>query len=125
MSYEIPGFKPGSLKAGADLRTSRYLGVKLDANGDLVLAGDGDLNFAILQNKPNTGEECEIDCDGFSKAVAGAAFDEGDKLATDAAGKFITAASGKHVAAVAVTAPGGADELPVVKIVGAAGALLA
>jgi len=125
MAVEVPGFKPGILKAGADLSLSQFLAVKLDGNGDLVLAGDGDLAAAMLQNKPQTGQGCEIDMDGISKAVSGASFSIGDKLAADANGKLITAASGKHVVAVALEAAANADEILTVKVVGLSGQLLA
>ena len=44
---------------------------------------------------------------------------------SDASGRLIPATSGNRVVAVALTSAAGADELIAVKVVGAAGALLA
>lgn len=125
-AFEVAGFKPGVLKAGADLSSAQFLGVKLNNAGDVVLAGDGDLSIGVLQNKPILGEACEIEFDGLSKAVSGAAVaNAGTKLATNAAGKYIAAVSTKHVVAVNLTPSGALDELFTVAVIGLKGHILA
>lgn len=125
-AYEVPGFKPGVLVAGADLSAKQFQPVKLNSSGLVVLGGDGDLCLGILQNAPISGEACEIDMDGISKAVAGAALaTPGTKLASNGTGKLIAAASAKHVVAVSLSTAGADGEILAVKIVGLSGQLLA
>ncbi len=124
MAQEVPGFRPGVFVAGADLSTSQYLAVKLDANGKLVLAGDGDLAAGILQEEPILDEAAEIDMDGVSKAVFGATVLPGEELMSNAAGKLIPATgSTKRVVAVALIG-GAVDTLGSVKVVGLSGRAL-
>lgn len=103
MAIEIPGFRPGMFKAGADLRTKQFFAVKLDASGDLVLAGNNEEAIGVLQNKPNTGQGCELERDGVTQIIAGEAIAINDKLASDANGKLKTAVSGSFVIGRALT----------------------
>lgn len=124
--FEVPGFKPGVYVAGEDLSADQFKAVKLNNAGAVVKCGDGDLALGILKNAPILGEACEIDESGISKALIGGAVTNAmTKLASDANGKLIVAASGKHV--VGVSAVGGlADgDKASVEVVGKAGALLA
>lgn len=125
MSIEVAGFKPGIHEAGADLSTKQFLAVKISADFKVDVSGDGELSMGVLQNDPVLGEAAEIEMDGISKAIIGAAVAFGAKLAADAAGKLITAVATKHVVAIAQEAGGGANEVIAVKVVGAAGQLLA
>lgn len=118
---EVAGFKPGVLKAAADLSAKQFFAVKLDANGDVVLSGDGDLSLGILQNAPILGEACEIEMDGISKTVAGAAVAIGAEVAANAAGKLITAVAGKRVVAVALQAAAGDLSVFSTKVIGLSG----
>lgn len=125
-AFEVAGFKPGVLKAGADLSGDQFRAVKVAADGDVERCGAGEASIAILQNKPIENEAVELECDGISKAVAGAAIaNAGVELMADAQGRLIVATSGNRVVAVALTSAAGAGELIAVKVVGAAGALLA
>jgi len=125
-AFEVPGFRPGVLKAGADLSALQFRAVKLDANGDLIVTGAGEQAAGILQNKPVSGEACELEMDGISKATAKAAFGEGIELMAEAAtGKLLTATSGNRVVAVSLTPAGADGDLVSVKVVGLSGALLA
>ncbi len=47
----------------------------------------------VLQNDPDTGQAAIIRVHGLSKVVAGAAFDVGDRLTSDASGLAIKVAS--------------------------------
>jgi len=125
MAIQVPGFRPGIFKAGADLSAKQFHSVSQDASGDLVTTGAGELSMGALNNKPPLGAGCELEMDGISKGTSGAAFSINDKLMSNAAGKYITATSGNHVAAIALSAAGGADELATIKIVGSSGQVLA
>ena len=125
-SFEVAGFKAGVLKAGADLSTKQFHAVKVAADGDVEISGAGEASIGMLQNKPILNEAAEIDYDGISKAVAGAAVaNAGVELMANAAGRLIVATSGNRVVAVSLTSASGDGVFFTVKIVGAPGALLA
>jgi hypothetical protein len=90
VAYEVPGFKIPALLAAADLRTHQYKLVNLNASGQVALAGSGTRAIGVLQNKPNTGEVCEIIHDGISKVVLGATVTAGDEVMSDASARAIT-----------------------------------
>ncbi|SCM71512.1 hypothetical protein KL86PLE_100245 [uncultured Pleomorphomonas sp.] len=77
--------------AGADLSSSQYLFVKLDANAQVVVAGAGEDAIGVLQNKPAAGQAATVRVGGLSKVVAGAAITAGARVASDASGKAKTA----------------------------------
>lgn len=98
MSYEVPGHKLGTLFAGADLTAAQFHFVKIHPSGRIVLcAVAGEASVGVLQNKPLSGQACEIDRDGVSKLVMGAAVTAGDPIATDVSGQGVTATSGQYV----------------------------
>ena len=91
MAYEIPGFKLGTLLAGADLSTHQYKAVKVNSSGAVVLAAAlTDACIGILQNAPTSGQPCEIMCDGVTKFKAGAAVTAGVGLSCGTDGRPIT-----------------------------------
>jgi len=126
-SYQVPGFKPGVLESSADLSTKQFHAVKMHSvGGQVAQAGAGELAIGILQDKPDAAlQGVEIEMDGISKAVAGAAVAVGAKLMSNAAGRLITATSGNHVVAIALEAAPSDGAFIAVKVVGSAGQLLA
>lgn len=85
-------FQPGergSFEAGADLTGKRYCAVKLDSNGNVVLATAGtDVIIGVLDSEPRQGATADvvlINGAGTFKAIASA------NIAKDA---FITATAG-------------------------------
>lgn len=124
-AFEVAGFKPGVLKAGADLSSKQFHAVKIAADGDVEQAGAGERAMGLLQNKPIENEAAEIEMDGISKAVAGAAIAGADvELAADANGRLVPAASGNQVIALSLTAAAGAGSFMTVKVIGAGGRVL-
>ena len=93
--------------AGADLSAAQYLGVVLDTSGRAVVAGAGDKILGVLQNDPDAvGKAASVMVHGQSKVVSGAAVTAGVELEVDAAGKFITLATGVSVGFALETAAG-------------------
>ena len=78
-----------TLKAGADLSAKQYFFVKIDANGDVVLAGNGENAIGVLQNAPASGEAANIAVAGVSKVIIGdtTSLDSGVVISSDANGK--------------------------------------
>ncbi len=115
MAVEGPQVK-WTFNAGADLRTHQFKFVKLDANGDVILASAaGESCVGVLLNKPNTGEQAEVCVHGICKVQADAALNEGDRIATSAdaqakAASALVQATGaaSNVLGIMLTAPGAA-----------------
>lgn len=84
-----------SIPAGADLRTHQYKFVSIDANGNVVLAGNNEHADGIVQNAPNTGEPAEVTIMGIAKLACGAAVTTGGDVGSGAngAGKNAVTAS--------------------------------
>ena len=102
----------GYVVAGADLSSSQFYGVKLDASGDAVLCDTlGEACVGILTNDPASGIAAGITIGGAQKAVSGAAVAAGAFVTVNAAGKFITAASGHAINGVAQSASSADGEL--------------
>ena len=108
MAYEDAG-KQISLPAGADLSGSQYCAVKVNASGQVVLAGAGETAIGILQNKPTSGRVATVMVSGVSKMVAGGAVAAGSLVAADATGRAKVASL-----AVTNTADAGAANDPLI-----------
>lgn len=93
-----------TLKAGADLSSSQYFFVKIDTDGDVVLAGDGENAIGILQNAPAEGEAANIAVAGVSKIVIGTTgtLDSGSVISSDANGKANVGASSDFALAILI-----------------------
>lgn len=112
-AYEIPGFKH-TLLAGVDLRTSQFRFVDVNNAGRAVLPTVNGRAIAVIQNKPNTGEACELMFTGISKVVASAPITAGANVTTGADGRVATAAAGNRVVGIALEAAATAgDYLPI------------
>jgi hypothetical protein len=70
--------------AAADLRTSQYLGVKIDSNGAAALAVLGEFACGVLQNTPNTGAVAIVRVSGISSIIASGAVAIGSPVALTA-----------------------------------------
>jgi len=102
----------GFVAAGANLSSNQFFGVKLDAAGDAVLCDTlGEACLGVLTNDPTLGCAAGITIGGAQKSVAGAAVAAGAFVTVNAAGKFITAASGHAINGVAQSASGADGEL--------------
>ncbi|MBC7340958.1 MAG: DUF2190 family protein [Clostridia bacterium] len=119
MAYEIPVFDV-SLVAGADLSAAQYRFVKVNADGNAVLAGNGEMAVGVLQDKPGPGVAGQVRVLGVTKVVAGGAIAKGALVASDADGKAKAAVaatanttsgaiSGSHAAGIALEDASAAD----------------
>ncbi len=111
-----------SLIAGADLSSSQGKIIKIDtaAPEQAVLVGTlGARGDGVLMNKPTTGQPCEIEEDGYSKALCGAAISSaGLELTPDATGRLIAAVSTNFVFAISRGVTANAGEWVPIKITG-------
>lgn len=94
-----------SENAGADLSASQYRAVALNSSSKIVLAAAaGADTIGILQNDPKLDEDATVKYRDVTKAVAGGAFNPGDRLTTDASGRVVVAAVGNTIIGRALTA---------------------
>lgn len=115
MSYENVTILSGTHLADANLSAKQYYGVKITSTG-VALAGLGD-PARPLQNKPVSGEQCSLGRDGESLAVAGAGFDRGTQLMTDANGKYITATTGQKIVGEALETSAGDGSIVTISVI--------
>lgn len=88
MAWEGPQIKAPALIAGSDMRTKQFYMVKLSANNTVIpCAATTDKPYGILQNKPNTGEACEVCVFGLTKISGDANLAAGDSIGTSADGQ--------------------------------------
>ena len=101
--------------AGAALDDVLCRLVKYDASGNVVLCGAGEapLGVAIITNAAEhaIGEQVDIQIRDNGLIMAGAAFEKGAVLASDANGKAIKATSGKATIGIALEAAAGDGSL--------------
>lgn len=115
MAFENVKVLPGTQTADANLSTKQFFAVKITSTGIAIAVAD---NRAFpLQNKPESGQQCEVGYEGVSKVISGAAFARGIFLTTDANGKYITAVSGDKICGIALSAASKADVLASMLIV--------
>lgn len=114
--------------AGSDLSSSQYKAVKIDADGNAVLAGAGEFAVGILVDDPKLGQTATIQVANVSKAVAGAAFQAGALLTPNATGQLVEATAatadtttgvitGNKVLALALQDAGAAGQIVPVVII--------
>lgn len=108
-------------KAAAPLAAAECLAVKFDAAGKVVLAGAGEPAMGVTL--PTTEHLVEAE-GGLTMQIkdiglwkTGAAVLPGAELASDAAGKCVTAAAGNFILAYALEGAAGADTIIRVQIV--------
>jgi hypothetical protein len=95
--------KPISLPASGDLSASQYCFVTTNNAGNVAVTGAGLSADGVLQDKPTAaGQSSEVaPLDGcISKVVVGgtaATLTAGDLVASDAAGKAVTATTGNYI----------------------------
>jgi hypothetical protein len=80
--------------AASDLSAKQYYGVKIDSNGKIALAGEGDIAVGILQDKPEADAAGCVAIGGESKVVAGGSVTAGTRFTFDSTGKAVAVGSG-------------------------------
>ncbi len=101
-----------SWTAATDLSTKQYYAVKQTAAGVVNLASAGGESIVgILQNKPTSGQACDVATGGQCRAVAGTSgWTAGDTLETEVAtGKLVTQTTGNNPVALAIEATAAGD----------------
>jgi hypothetical protein len=100
MAYEL-GVQNSSIIASADLSSYQYYCVKINSSGLCALCGDGENAIGILQNKPVSGDVCDVMVLGESKAIYGGSVTAGSNLASDSNGRLVVASGSDAIIGVA------------------------
>lgn len=110
MATSNPNSQFQAFAAGEDLSTKQNHFVKLDSNGKLVVATDGERGFPLV-DYPSLGEYGTFQIIGRAKIVAGDAIAVWDDLTSDSQGRAVTADTGDAVSAIALEAASAAGEV--------------
>lgn len=97
--------------AGEDLTDGQYLFVKVDGNGHVVHAGNGDRAIGVTSGKAGLGQAITVDIDGRTLVRAGAAIAAGAIVQSNANGEAITQASTGDVCGTALEAAAAQGDL--------------
>ena len=94
-----------SLEAGADLSAGQYYFVSVASDGQIDLTGDGAQADGVLLNDPAAAGRAATVCIlGRTKVTAGGAITAGGKIACDASGRAVAAATtGDEILGIALT----------------------
>ena len=108
-------------KAAAALSGAAFLAVKYNSDGNIALASTAGENVLGLlgaeEGDHAAGDTVSVQIKECGLWKAGAAVAAGAELATNAAGKCITATAGAFILAIALEAASAADEVIQVQIV--------
>lgn len=101
MAYDqLVGFRSIGLPSSGDLHASQFCFVTLNGSAQVaVTAVSGALSDGVLQDKPLlAGDEAQVAlCGCITKVVAGAAFNAGVQIMSNASGQAILATTGHTV----------------------------
>ena len=97
MSQQVLNSRLISLSAGADLSGSIKRLLKLDGNGDAVVATGNSRVVGVLQNKPESGQAASVAIGDTAKVVAGGTVAIGGEVESDANGAAVAVSgAGEH-----------------------------
>ena len=124
-TYEYTGINSSAtvdFLAGAALTAPKGIALALDGDGVKLPSAGADVVGIALINNPDAveaGGRVDVQVKDIGLWTAGGSFAAGALLATDAAGKAVTAASGKKIIARALEAATAAGDLVKVQILNA------
>jgi hypothetical protein len=102
MAYEI--VKTKSIKATTAI-PSQFVFVKLDSNGQIVVAGSGQYAIGVCQDKPGAGDPGAVCYPGdITKVLCGGSFAAGQDVGSDASGNAVAAVTAGAVLGMALSA---------------------
>lgn len=104
--------------AGADLSGSLNLASHVDTDGDVVLAGAGEHVLGFITEAAVADKPATIQFAGIAKAICGATVAAGARVASDGAGKVVTATTGDFEIGTALEGGDAEEVIPVVMLPG-------
>lgn len=111
-----------SVPAGSDLSAKQYYLVTINSSGELALTGDAGYASGVLQNEPAAqGRAGAIVTQGETRVIAGGAFNAGELLGSNSAGKAVNAATNDAVIGQALEAATADGDIVRIDFFGGAG----
>lgn len=113
MAFEHKPVPDWSMPAAADLSSAQFLFGVVDANGRVAISGAGAAGIGVIQDNDADAidRETAIQSYGVSKVRIGAAVAAGARVASNASGQAVTAASGNVVNGIALSGGSNANEI--------------
>lgn len=94
-----------SMVAGEDLSSYQYHLVKVDAANSVARQDTAGGNiFGVVDNKPESGENCTVVTNGVTRVFAGGTIAAGNEISVTASGTATAAASGDYIVGTAISA---------------------
>jgi hypothetical protein len=123
------GYHVGFLLAGADMSTTaslaglsgsgQFLAMKQSTAADntaLPCATGNERTIGVLQNRPKSGQACDIQQAGFTKAMYGGTVTRGDLLEIDSSGRFVTSSTTGHLVVGQASESGALSEIHTINL---------
>lgn len=117
MAYEmvVEGLEIAQ-NAGADLSNKLHFFAKVDLDEDIILCGAGQPALGVIRETAAIDTPVTVQVTGFAKVIAGAAFNAGVMVASDANGAAVLATSGQFAVGMSMQAAGAANEIVTILI---------
>lgn len=113
MAYEEK-LETVTMIAGADLSAAQYCFVKTNSTAKtIVLCGDGEDAFGVLQDKPTSGQAACVAIGGVTKLKIGASVTAGTAISSGANGLGNTSANGDYMLGYALDGGANGEIIPV------------
>lgn len=109
-----------SRAAGADLSEKLNYLAHVDTDGDIVLAGAGEHVIGVIYEAAGLAKQVTVQFGGIAKVVLGATVAAGARVASDSAGKAVTATSNQFEVGTALEGGAVNEVVPVALISGRA-----
>lgn len=117
MAYEmVPESFEVAQNAGADLSGKLFHIAKVDTDGDIVLAGDGQAALGVIREAAAENKPVTVQYGGIAKVIAAATFDAGVLVASDGNGQAVLATTGEYAIGMAMEACEGANQIVSVRL---------
>lgn len=102
--------------AGADLSDALYLLVKMNSDGNFIIAGEGDTPYGSVYEAAPQGQRCTVDVEGIIKVKLSGSITAGDKVACAASGLASAVGTGDTGFATARMSGADGDIISVLKV---------
>lgn len=117
MAFEqVPEAFEYAQNAGADLSAKLYYIVKVDTDEDIILCGSGQAALGVIREGNIANKPVTVIYGGIAKVSAGAAFNAGVLVMSDANGQAILATTGSYAIGMALQAAGAQNEIVSVRL---------
>lgn len=101
-TFQVPEHFLYAQASGEDLSSALYKLVKIDTDGDLVLAGDGEEVFGAVTEGAASTYPSTAQFGGIAKVILGGTVTAGQRVASNASGVGVVATTGEYSFGIAM-----------------------